>query len=111
MHGDPFADADAEGGDFSVFDPDAGEAFTPGGGDAVELAKIDENGFEGSQIQVEVASALVEVEYGVANELAGAVVGGLAAAVGLDDGEGELLACEEAGLVAGASDCIDGFVF
>ena len=111
VHGDPFADADAEGGDFAVADPDAGEAFLAGGGDVVVGEGADEGFLEEAEVGVEVLAVVAEVEDGVADELAGAVIGALAAAIDFDDGMRESGGLAEAGLVAGAADGVNGMVF
>jgi hypothetical protein len=108
VHGNPFADADAEGGEFSFPDPHASEALTALGGDAEASGKADEKFFEKAEVEVQVASTIVEIEDGIAGELAGAVVGGLAAAIGLEDGVRKSLA--EARAVACAADGVDGLV-
>ena len=53
---------------------------------------------------------LAEVEDGVANKLAGSVVGALATAIDFDNGMRELLGDPEAGLVAGATNGVNGLV-
>ena len=59
---------------------------------------------------MEVLAARAEVEDGVADELAGAVVGGLAAAPGDDERVREGGGVAQAGVVGGAADGIDGVV-
>ena len=46
VHGDPFFDADAEGGDLAVLDPDAGEAVFASRDDLVVGEGEDEGFFE-----------------------------------------------------------------
>jgi hypothetical protein len=58
------------------------------GVDAEGGAGADERVFEEAEVGVEVFAAAGEVKDGVADELAGAVVGGLAAAVGFEEGGG-----------------------
>jgi len=79
--------------------------------DAEGGAGADERVFEEAEVGVEVFAAAGEVKDGVADELAGAVVGGLAAAVGFEEGVGEGGGIAEGGLVAEAADGVDGLVF
>jgi len=53
------------------------------GFDAAGAAEIDDDLLEEAQVVVEAEAEAVEIENGVGNELAGAVVGDVAAAVGL----------------------------
>jgi hypothetical protein len=57
---------------------------------------------------MEIATPRVEIKNGITSELAGAVVGSLAAAISLEDGMGKSFA--EARMVACAANCVDGFV-
>jgi hypothetical protein len=108
VHGNPFANADAQGSELSLSDPYAGEAFAALGRNPEAGGEADEIVLEEAEIVVQVASSLVEVEDGIACELAGAVVGGLPAAIGLEHGMGEAFA--QTGAVARAADGVDGFV-
>ena len=110
MHGDPFADADAESGDFALFDPDAGESFFARSGDVEVGEGADEGFFEIAEVGVEVFSSGGEVEDGVADELSRAVVGGLTATVDFDDRVRELCGVAKGGLIADASDGVNGGV-
>lgn len=60
---------------------------------------------------VEILAADTEVKNGVADELAGAVVSGLATAVDFEDGRGQGIRVLEGGLVAAAADGVDWLVF
>lgn len=86
MHGNPFADADADGCELAIFHPDSGESVAATGLHTEALAGTDERFFEFPQVFVKIFAAWCEIEDRVADELAGAVVGGLAAAVRLMDG-------------------------
>lgn len=110
VHRNPFPDPDADGGELAVADPDAGEAGAAAGGDAEVLAGEDEDFFEFSEMLVQVLAACGEVKDGVADELAGAVVGGLPAAVGFVKGVGQGGGIAEGGLVAEAADGVNGEV-
>ena len=57
VHGNPFADADADGGEFAVFHPDAGEAVAAAGIDAEAAAGENQGVFNFSEVLVEVAAA------------------------------------------------------
>lgn len=93
--GDPLADADAHGGDLGGRtiggrDPDAGGFGVALAGDAVGGEGVDDGLLEESHVAVEaqgLAGVWVdescEVEDGVGDDLAGAVVGDVAASVGL----------------------------
>ena len=109
--GDPAAHADADGGDFSVLDPDAGEALAViGGGDALGVEEVDLGLLQGAEVTVQVAGIAVEVEDQVADQLAGTVPGGLAATVDLNDGMGQGRGIAEAAAVTGAADGVNGIV-
>lgn len=110
VHGDPLACADADAGEFAVFDPDPGEIVSAGGGDAEGAGAVDEGLFETAEVAVEVVAVGGEAEDGVADELAGAVPCGFAAAADFDERGGEGLGVAEAGAVLGAADGEDGFV-
>ena len=85
MRGDPTAQVHADGTDFSAADPNAGEALTAGGLDVGFGEGIDDHLFECADVGNDVALPIAEVEDGVDDELAGAVVGDIAAAVGVDE--------------------------
>ena len=108
VHRDPFSDADAEGGEFARTDPHAGKAFAALGRYTVAGGKLDQQILEKSQIAVEIASPLSEVEDRVADELAGAVESRLSAPVGFKNRVGEVWA--EARVVARAADRVDRLV-
>lgn len=92
--GDPLADADAHGGDLGGrtiggYDPDAGGFGIAVAGDAVGGEGVDDGLFEESHVAVEAeglagirVGEAFEVEDGVGDDLAWAVVGDVAAAVG-----------------------------
>lgn len=93
--GDPLADADAHGGDLGGRtiggrDPDAGGFGIAVAGDAVGGEGVDDGLLEEAHVAVEAqglagirVGEAFEVEDGVGDDLAGAVVGDVAAAVGL----------------------------
>lgn len=81
MHGDPFSDAYSDGCEFFFSSPDAGEAFFCAGVYSVVLAGEDECALDGVNECMEVFSEVSEVNDGVADELAWAVVGGLSTSV------------------------------
>ncbi len=60
---------------------------------------------------MQVTPPAIEVRDGVADQLAGAVVGGLTAAVDFKDGVGQDGAGVQAGVVAGAADGVNAGVF
>lgn len=60
---------------------------------------------------MEVLAVISQIEDGIADELAGAVVGALAAAVDFDDGVRKEGGLAETGLVPGAADGVDRMVF
>jgi len=108
VHGNPFANADAQGGELSLTDPHAGEALAALGRDTKAGGEADEIFLEEAEIEVEVASTLGEIKDGITYELARAVVGSLPAAIGLEDRVPEGFA--QAGAVACAADGVDGLV-
>src|SRR5260221_9165330 len=86
--GDPAADVDADGGEFFFgdiarrLDPDAGFAGDAIGADAEIGGGADHGFFERADIPVNVASDGTEIQDGVADDLAWAVISDVAAAVG-----------------------------
>ena len=102
--------ADAERGDFAFLDPNAGEAFFARSGDVEVGEGADEGFFEVAEVGVEVFATGGEVEDGVADELSRAVVGGLTATVDFDDRVRELCGVAKGGLIADASDGVNGGV-
>src|SRR5882757_3714807 len=86
--GDPAADVDADGGEFFFGDaarrlhPDAGFAGDAVGGDAEIGGGADHGFFERADVPVNVAADGIEIKNWIADDLAGAVVGDVAAAVG-----------------------------
>jgi hypothetical protein len=131
--GDPPADVDTDGGEFFFgniarrLDPDAGFAGDAVGGDAEVSGGADHGLFESADIPVNVAADGIEIEDGVANDLAGAVIGDVATAVGFAEldiflaedifgGEKILLAGvaaegENVGMLAEEEDVVDGAGF
>jgi len=128
VRGDGLRDVDADGGELLFADgaagerPDAGEFGDALGGDAEVFTGVDEGFFheadevDGAEVWAlfagEVAS---EIEDGVADELAGAVVRDVAAAVDLVDfdgflGEG-LVGGQDVGAAGVAAEGEDGGVF
>jgi hypothetical protein len=100
VRGDGLGDVDADGGDLFLGDgaasigPDAGELADALGGDPEVFAGEDEGFFheadevDGAEVGALFAGEVAaEVEDGIADELAGAVVGDVAAAVDLVDGD------------------------
>ena len=108
MHGNPFANANAQRGELPFAYPHAGEAFAAMGRDAESSREADEILLQEAEVVVQVASALVEIEDRISCELPGAVVSSLPAAIGFEDGVGEVFA--QAGAVASAADGVDGLV-
>lgn len=93
---DPSPDPDADGGDLCRLiglevvlriDPDAGGVGVGVGGDVVVREGGNDRGFEGADVFVDAESGGVEIDDGVGDELAGAVVGDIAASVGLVEGD------------------------
>src|SRR6266849_5869431 len=86
--GDPAADMDTDGGKFFFgdiggrLDPDAGFAGDAIGGDGEIGGGADHGLFERTDVPVDVAANAVEIEDRIADDLAGAVIGDVAAAVG-----------------------------
>jgi len=83
----PARDADADRGDlpWRRVEPDAGEPVDPLPLDADGGQRPDQRLLEVADVALHVASVPVQVEDRVADQLAGAVEGRLAAAIGLDE--------------------------
>ena len=126
--GDGLGDVDADGGDFLFADgaagegPDAGEFADALGGDAEIFAGEDEGFFheadevDGAEVRAAFAGEVAaEVEDGVADELAGAVVGDVAAAVDFVDFYGsageQVVGGQDVGAGGVAAEGEDGWVF
>jgi hypothetical protein len=127
--GDAARDVDADGADLlfsdfacnSAVGPDAGAALDPAGKDSVAGAEADQGFFHAADVVdwAEAASVGIgqaaQVEDGVADELAGAVVGDVAAAVDLVDADafaGEhFIGGEDVGAAGVAAQGEDGRVF
>jgi len=110
VHGYPTADADADGGDLAIRNPSAGEGLAAACRDAELRADADEELLEGAEVEVEILAVVAQVEDGIADELAWAVIGGLAAAIDVDDGVDEVGSAAEAGLIRGAAHGVNGVV-
>jgi hypothetical protein len=91
VEADPLFEADAQGGDFArgragwiggLADPNASCAKLAVGGDGEVSQGVDDGLFEQAHVIVEAEVEGVEIEDGVDDELAWAVVGDVAAAVG-----------------------------
>ena len=108
---DPPPNADADGGELAVFHPDAGESVTSICWNAEALAGADDGVLQSAEVGVEIFFPFAEVEDRVADELAGAVIGGLAAAADFENRVGQGVAGAEGGLVAQSSDRVDRSVF
>src|SRR5579884_3852915 len=83
VRGDPAADVDANGGDFSAVDPDSGSAFEAVRMNVELCEGVDERLFDGANIRDYVALPFAEIEDGVTDDLAGAMIGDVAAAIGV----------------------------
>ncbi len=104
------ADADADGGDLPIHDPCAGEALAPARGYTKGGADADEQVFQRTQVPVQVLTVMAEIEDGVADKLARAMVSGLAAAISLDERMGKMRSPPKAGLVRSAANGVNGIV-
>lgn len=74
-------------------------------------ASVDETHFERAEIAVKIAPESGEIENEITNELSWAVVSGLSASIDLDDRVRKVGFASEAGLVPGAADGVNRFVF
>ena len=90
VRGDPARDAHADGADLLVPEPGAGEAGHAARREAVVRAGADHHFLEVAHVAVHVAPVGGEIEDRVADHLAGAVVGDVAAAAGLEHLEAAL---------------------
>jgi hypothetical protein len=70
---------------FSSPDPHAGEAVLAAGRNTETCERTDQHLLQVTHVAVQVAAVGLQVEDGVADELAGAVVGDVAAAAGLEE--------------------------
>src|SRR3954447_1798878 len=82
----PLRDVDPDAGDLAGrLHPDSGQAVDPRRCNAERRERLDQRLLELAAVALHVLTVPGQVEDRVADELAGAVVGGLAAAVGFDD--------------------------
>lgn len=95
---------------FPVDDPRSRETLAAPGGDLESGADPDEKFLEGAQIDVQILAVPAQVEDGITDKLAGAMISGLAAAISRDHGVREMGGPAEAGLVGRPADSINGFV-
>ena len=85
--GDPAADVDTDGSEFFFrdsagwLDPDAGFAGDTKGRDAEVRGSTNHGFFERADVPVHVAADAIEIEDGVTDDLAGPMIGDIAAAV------------------------------
>ena len=127
VRGDAAGDVDADGREFFLGDaaardgPDAGATFDALRGDAEVVGGADEDVFKEADVvdRAEMGAALAgevaaEVEDGIADELAGAVVGDVAAAVDLVDfdafGRQEFVGGEDVAALGVAAEGEDGWM-
>ncbi len=133
MRGDAARDVDADGGDFAAGStalvqrvkarsaPDAGEFWDAASRDAEADAEADEGFFHGANeidwthaVAAGIAEA-AEVEDGIADQLAGTVVGNVAATVDLVDGNAaagqQFVRSKDVGAIGVATEGEDGGVF
>jgi hypothetical protein len=82
VRGDPSADVHADGADFAPAHPNAGQLGNAAGLDAEIGQRIDDGLLDGPDVSAHVALPFAQVQDGIADELAGAVIGDVAAAVG-----------------------------
>lgn len=81
---DPTTHRDADGGDFAGADPDAGEAVASGGGEPEATDGTYHHFFQKSEVGVEVFDGR-KIDDRIADDLPRAVVGDVAAAIGIGD--------------------------
>jgi hypothetical protein len=111
VHADPTANANTDARQLPIADPDSSEPVTSPGVDAETAADVKQEIFNRTQIDVQVLSALAQVEDRVANKLTGTMVGGLATSVGDVDRVRKRKCFSETGLIGSATDCVNRFVF
>ena len=83
MARNPSGDADANRRQLVAADPDAGESVDAPGVDAIVARGTNQHVFEVADVAVNVAAIRPEIHDGVPDDLAGSVVGDIAAASGL----------------------------
>jgi hypothetical protein len=83
----PSAEVHADGGDFALAYPDTGEFGDTARLDAEIGQGIDEGFLDGAHVGAYVALPFAQVHDGVADDLAGAMIGDVAAAVGGVEGD------------------------
>ena len=111
VHGDPLFHPDADGGYFTVFYPDPYQPFPDAGLHAEPGTGFNQGVFQGGDVTVQIPAAAVQVRNGVSDQLAGAVVGGLAAAVDFMNGKGKHGTGVQAGVVPCTPDGINPGMF
>ena len=84
VHGDPALHVDADRGDLVFADPDAGFIISPDPRDAEADQGANQDFFQLPEVLSEVGAVAGEVQDGITDNLTGAVVGYVSAAVGVD---------------------------
>ena len=79
---DPAADVNADGGDLAAVHPNAGQAGNALGSDGEIGERIDEDLFEGSDVEMHVLVPARKIQNGVAHDLPGTMICHIAATVG-----------------------------
>jgi hypothetical protein len=111
VHADPTPDADADARKLPIANPYTRESVHSPGLYAETGTDIEQKVFDGAQVDVQVLSALTQVEDGVTDELAWAVIGCLSATIGDMDWMRQRRGFSQAGLIRGASNGVYGLVF
>jgi hypothetical protein len=111
VHTNPAADTDADARQLPIADPYARESVPSPGLYAETGADIEQEVFDGTKVDVQVLSTLTQVEDGVTDELARAVIGCLSAAICDMDWIRQRRGFSEAGLIRRPSDGVYGLVF
>src|SRR5580698_4324451 len=82
MRGDPAADVNSDCGHFLAIHPHAGAAWDAAGDNLEFRERINDDLFDSANIRAYIALPFSQIQDGIADNLAGTVIGDVAAAVG-----------------------------
>ncbi len=112
MHSHPPTHADPDAGDLAVLDPHPRQPLASTGSiDTFPAQEHDDRLLQGAKVVMQIASVVVEVENGIADQLSRSVKRRLTATIDLHDGVGQTVQILQAGAVPGTAYRVDRIVF
>src|ERR1051326_2406632 len=111
VHRDPMANTDTDRRDLAILHPDASQTTTRRRRYANPGQRLDEQIFEPAQISMQILAAVSQIDDWIADQLARAVVGCLAAAINGKQWMRKMLCTAQTRLVGRATDRVNWIVF